>query len=65
LINKILFPKYYIKDLIRVGSQSDGGYVISNKIIRKADYLLSFGLGDNFRFETDLKKKNPKCKIYG
>ncbi len=64
MINKILFPKYYIKDLIRVGSQSDGGYVISNKIIRKADYLLSFGLGDNFRFETDLKKKNPKCKIY-
>jgi hypothetical protein len=64
LINKIFYPQYYIKDLIRLGNHSDGGYILSNKVIKKCDFLLSFGLGDNFRFESDLIKKNPKCKIY-
>lgn len=64
MINKILYPKYYLEDLKRFGSKSDGGYILSNKIIKKADFLLSFGLGDNFQFESDLKKANSKCKIY-
>ena len=64
MIDKILYPQYYTKDLLRLGSQSDGGYVLSNKIIKKADFLLSFGLGDNFKFESDLKKRNPRLKIY-
>ena len=64
MINKALYPKYYIKDLVRLGNQSDGGYILSNKIIKKSDYLLSFGLGDNFGFESDIKKKNSRCNIY-
>ena len=63
-MKRILYPQYYTKDLVRLGDQSDGGYILSNKIIKKSDFLLTFGLGDNFRFESDLIKKNPKCKIY-
>jgi hypothetical protein len=64
LLNKLFYPQYHIKDLIRLGNQSDGGYLFSKKIIKKTQFLLSFGLGDNFQFETDLKKINPRCKIY-
>lgn len=64
MIDKKLYPQYYIKDLVRLGNQSDGGYILSNKIIKKTEFLLSFGLGDNFKFESDLKKRNPRCKIY-
>jgi hypothetical protein len=47
-----------------LGNRLDGGYVLSNKIIKKCDFLLSFGLGDNWTFEKDLKKINPQCRIY-
>lgn len=40
--------------LIRKGNQSDGGYVICNKIKSGSTYLLSLGVGDNITFETEL-----------
>ena len=64
MINKILYPQYYTRNLVRLGNRLDGGYVLSNKIIKKCDFLLSFGLGDNWTFEKDLKKINPQCRIY-
>lgn len=40
-------------DLIRVGSDNDGGYVVSKSDILNSDMLLSFGIETNWSFEED------------
>ena len=44
-INKILKPKYNY-DLIRLGKDFDGGYLVSKDSVRGADYLISFGINE-------------------
>lgn len=53
----------YLNDLIRIGSESDGGYVISKQQVQKTNLLLSFGISDNWTFEEDFLKKNEECKL--
>jgi len=51
LINtKILRPINW-KNLIRVGKDNDGGYVIPYEIISKTDVLLSYGINKDWSFE--------------
>jgi len=45
-------------DLIRLGSEFDGGYVVSQKVVKKSQMLLSFGNGFNIDFEWDYVKKS-------
>lgn len=42
---------YYCPDLVRVGPQHDGGYVIEVSSAKNTDHLVSFGLNDDWRFE--------------
>lgn len=58
-----IFKPIGLDDMLRLGDNSDGGYVISNKILTNCKYCLTFGLGDNFSFEIDLLKKNQNVKI--
>ena len=51
-------------DLIRVGNAYDGGYVIPDHIIREADFLLSFGISDDWSFEERFKELNPNVHIH-
>ena len=54
-----------IKDLIRVGSKNDGGYLMSSQVIKNCNFLLSFGLGEDWSLEKYfLKKKNNLVHIY-
>jgi len=39
------------EDLIRVGSDNDGGYLISVSDLKKTEALLSFGLDVDWNFE--------------
>ena len=55
---KILQP-FYCEDLIRVGKNNDGGYLVSNDDITRTDTLISFGIGDDWSFEEYFN-----CKIY-
>ena len=67
-IDKKLFEKFVDKikiydsghDLIRLGNQKDGGYLIPN-IIENIHLCFSAGVGDDITFEQELKKKNIKC----
>jgi hypothetical protein len=45
-------------DLIRLGSEFDGGYVVSQKVVKKSQMLLTFGNGFNIDFEWDYVKQN-------
>ncbi len=62
MLSKYFYPKK-VNNLIRLGNKLDGGYIFNKKSLLKCKYCLSFGLGDNFTFESDLKKINPKIKI--
>ena len=62
MLSKYFYPKK-VNNLIRLGNKSDGGYIFNKKSLLKCKYCLTFGLGDNFTFENDLKKINPKIKI--
>ncbi|GHT25208.1 hypothetical protein FACS189430_11500 [Bacteroidia bacterium] len=54
-LNKIHPVK--VDDLIRVGRNADGGYVISSQQIEKTDFLLSFGINEDWSFEEAFLKK--------
>ena len=59
------------KNLIRLGNNADGGYVVDEKIIKNLKSFISFGLGDGsniencpWSFENHLIKKNKSIQIY-
>lgn len=48
-------------ELIRIGSENDGGYLVPN-ILDEINTCISPGVGHTNSFEKDLKKRN--CIIY-
>jgi hypothetical protein len=55
----------HLDDLIRIGRNEDGGYVLSQKQIDKTEILLSFGINNDWSFEADfLKRKNVKLYAF-
>lgn len=51
------------KDLIRVGSIHDGGYVTSQKAVLASEFLLSGGISFNPEFELDFHHINPNSDM--
>jgi hypothetical protein len=46
-------------DLVRLGRNHDGGYLISRDSIQRTDFLISLGINDDWSFEVDfLNTKN-------
>lgn len=62
--NKFIRPFVY-SDLIRVGNQADGGYVIPESVLGDANFLVSFGIGYNHTFEFDIQNRVPNVRIEG
>ena len=50
-------------DLIRLGRNFDGGYLVSRKDIIASDILISMGINDDWSFEKDFIKLNA-CGLY-
>ena len=57
---------YQIKNsnLIRIGPNKDGGYVIDKRIIKRTYNLITCGLNDDWEFEKEFLKRNIKCHLY-
>ena len=51
------------KNLIRLGSIDDGGYVVPIESVKSSDNLISFGVSDNWDFEKDFFKKSS-AKVF-
>ena len=49
-------------ELVRIGSDNDGGYLICKKSFIESNLLFSFGISDDFSFEKQFKDIN-NCKI--
>jgi hypothetical protein len=46
------------KDLVRLGSIDDGGYVVPIETVKSSSSLISFGVSDNWDFEKDFLKRS-------
>jgi hypothetical protein len=59
------FHPIQLANLIRLGRDWDGGYVVSNEQIQKTEILLSFGINDDWSFENDFEKiKHIKIQAF-
>lgn len=45
-------------DLVRIGRDNDGGYLVSQNDIEKSDLLIGLGISDDWSFEEDFTKHN-------
>src|ERR1700753_665250 len=52
------------EQLARIGSSSDGGYVVPLEAVAAANALLSFGLSHDWTFERDFKRHNAAATIH-
>lgn len=50
-------------DLVRLGSMHDGGYIVTENIIRNTDFLVGLGVGTDWTFEEDFLKRN-RCPVH-
>jgi hypothetical protein len=57
------FRPTFLGDLTRLGASFDGGYVINERAIRSSQYLLSFGIYDDWSFESDFLSRQPNLKV--
>jgi hypothetical protein len=54
-----------LDDLMRIGRNMDGGYVLPKRLINYTKYLLSFGICDDFSFEEDfLNSTENKIELF-
>jgi hypothetical protein len=51
-------------DLVRIGKNGDGGYVLSQIQVDKTEMLLSFGISDDWSFEMDFSQKKQNLILY-
>ena len=58
---KILQP-FHCDDIVRLGKDNDGGYLVNKQDIVKSKNLLSLGIGEDWSFETDFSSIND-CSI--
>jgi hypothetical protein len=52
-------------DLMRVGPPRDGGYVVPGDLVRASEHLLALGIGDDWQFEAEFARVNPRVRILG
>lgn len=53
-----IFQPFACEDLIRLGKDNDGGYLVNKEDVMSSKRLLSFGIGQDTSFETDFIKQN-------
>ena len=64
MLTKFLKPySVNITNLIRIGPQKDGGYVIDKRVLNKINTLITCGLSDDWEFEKSYLKIKPNTKI--
>ena len=64
MISKKLKPIYTDrKNLIRIGPNRDGGYIIDKRIIKNINYVITCGLNDDWNFEKHFLKYKKDINI--
>lgn len=55
---------FVVGNLTRVGRDFDGGYILPDDVIPKSDCLISMGLSNDWSFEIECKRINPRIEIH-
>ena len=64
MLPKIFKPlKSNKENLIRIGPNKDGGYIIDKRVINKTKKIITCGLNDDWEFEKTFLKINKRCKL--
>ena len=63
MVFSLIFKPKNKYSLDRIGKENDGGYLINRESIFKSNFLLSFGIFDDWSFEKSFKKLNKNAKI--
>ena len=59
------FNPKFLFDLLRIGRNNDGGYLVEKNSIKNSKTLISFGIGNDWSFEANFKSiKNVKVFAY-
>ena len=62
--NNIVLPNFLnprkFQDLIRIGKDNDGGYIVRSQDIEDTRNLISLGISFDFSFEEDFLKRTKK-----
>lgn len=58
-----IFSPFFCRDIVRLGKDNDGGYLINELDISKTNNLLSFGIGEDVSFEKDFIGSNEWCNV--
>jgi hypothetical protein len=53
-----------VNNLIRLGRDNDGGYIIPKSLINNCDGLLSYGINKDWSFEDDFIKRKKNINIH-
>lgn len=59
------FRPAVVEDLIRLGREGDGGYVVSARTVDSADVIVGLGVNTDWSFEDDCMKRRPRARLYG
>ena len=54
-----------VNDLVRLGRDFDGGYVVSRRTVELADVLVGLGIKDDWSFERDFLERRPSAHLLG
>jgi hypothetical protein len=57
-----IFQPFHCDDLIRLGKNNDGGYLVNKQDVNNSKKLLSLGIGEDWSFEKDFISIN-ECKL--
>ncbi len=52
-----------IEPKLRLGREFDGGYVLSEKLLNESDLLISFGINNEWSFESDFFRKKDNSTL--
>ena len=52
-------------DLVRVGRDNDGGYVICERVCAATEVLIGLGINTDWSFEADFVRRNPRVRVVG
>lgn len=58
-LKELIKVKYFPEDLVRLGNNADGGYVVSRTALDAAEKLYAYGVGTHWQFEKDYAKTYP------
>jgi hypothetical protein len=58
------FRPVVVDDLIRLGRDQDGGYVVSARAVDAADVLVGLGISEEWSFETAFAARRPHASVY-